>query len=345
MNTFNTNIPHLRYNPLRGEYILVCANRLQRPWQGGNEKPSEKSAQCYDKDCYMCPGNTRANGKINPQYTDIFVFNNDYPALLSENEENIINEPEWKNAITVKGFCRVLCYTSLHNTTMGEMDINSIKLVIDAWKNQINELHNYSFIKYVQIFENRGGVGNSNPHPHCQVWATDFIPNEIDKETINQKKYYKKNNKCLLCNVVADELKKKERIVYENASWLIYLPFWAVWPFETMILPKKHINTLETLDGETKLQLAEIFKLLITTYDNLFNVIMPLSFGLHYSPKICIEGTYWHMHFHFNPLLLRSSTVRKIMAGFEMFATPQRYITPETAAELLRQTLHKAKSS
>ena len=341
MRTFNINAPHLRYNPLKGEYILVCANRLQRPWQGGNEKPSELT-QSYDKDCYMCPGNMRANGVINPQYKDSFVFNNDYPALLPENVDSAINEQSWKYAKSVKGFCRVLCYTSLHNATMGEMDINSIKLVIDAWKNQINELHNYSFIKYVQIFENRGGVGNSNPHPHCQIWATDFIPDEIEKETINQQKYYKINNKCLLCNVVADELKKKERIVYENASWLIYVPFWAVWPFETMILPKKHINMLEMLDDENKLQLAEIFKLLISTYDNLFNVIMPLSFGLHYAPEKTIERTYWHMHFHFNPLLLRSSTVRKFMAGFEMFATPQRDITPEAAAEFLRQTSHKA---
>ena len=289
MKHFNNKLPHLRYNPLKDEHILVCANRLQRPWQGGNDKISEKLHQSYDKDCYMCPGNLRANGIVNPQYKDIFVFNNDFPALIPENDFNLIKEAEWKIAKTVKGLCKVLCYTPLHNATMGEMFVDSIKLVIDAWVNEIDELHNNNFIKYVQIFENRGGVGNSNPHPHCQIWATDFIPNEIERESTNQKEYYKKHTQCLLCSVVAYELHDKERIVFENANWIIYVPFWATWPFETMILPKKHINSLKTLDNKSKLELAEIFKTVITLYDKLFNAIMPLSFGLHYAPEILTQ--------------------------------------------------------
>jgi UDPglucose--hexose-1-phosphate uridylyltransferase len=336
MKIFNNKLPHLRYNPLNGEYILVCANRLQRPWQGGNDNIDEIPVQPYDKECYMCPGNKRASGKINPHYKDIFVFDNDYPALLPENEHNITKGPVWMYAKSVKGFCRVLCYTPLHNTTMGKMDINSIKLVIDAWENQVEELYTHKFIKYIQIFENRGGVGNSNPHPHCQIWATDFIPNEIKKESLNQKNYYKKNKKCLLCDVISYELEEKERIVYENNNWLIYVPFWAVWPYETMLLSKNHINAINLLGNQARLELAEAFKIIITIYDKLFNTIMPLSFGMHHSPKEELGKEYWHMHFHFNPLLLRSSTVRKFMAGFEMFAAPQRDITPEEAANTLR---------
>lgn len=341
---FNFNKPHLRYNPLKEEYVLVCANRLKRPWQGGDEKLLDRPETTYDKNCYMCPTNKRASGKINPAYKNVYIFDNDYPALLSENTEDYIEDPKWKEAKNVRGFCRVLCYTPLHNETMGKMKIEDIKLVVDAWQEQINELESVDFIKYVQIFENRGGVGNSNPHPHCQIWAVDFIPDDLTKETNGQIKYFTNNKRCLLCDIVKDELIEIERIVFENESWLILVPFWAVWPYETIVIPKQHISHLSGADNKSKLDLSEALKMLISTYDALFDVIMPLSFGIHYVPK-GYDGMHksWHLHIHFNPLLLRSKSVRKFMAGFEMFAVPQRDITAEDAAKKLKEIIEDIK--
>jgi UDPglucose--hexose-1-phosphate uridylyltransferase len=340
MKMIDYNKPHIRYNPLKGEYVLVCSNRLKRPWQGGDEEKLEKSEVTYDKSCYMCPTNKRASGRVNPAYQNVYIFDNDYPALIPDSEENYMKFSHWREAKSVRGFCKVLCYSPLHNETMGKMEINNIKLVVDAWQEQMHELESLDFIKYVQIFENRGGVGNSNPHPHCQIWAVDFIPDDLIKETSGQKKYYRNNKSCLLCDVVKDERLERERIVFENENWLVLVPFWAIWPYETIVIPKSHINHLNNADDKSKFDLSETLKILISTYDTLFDVIMPLSFGIHYEPKGIIGmNKAWHLHIHFNPLLLRSKYVRKFMAGFEMFAVPQRDITPEDAAKKLKETI------
>jgi len=330
--------PHKRYNPLTGEWVLVSPHRLQRPWQGKVESRTPENRPVYDPQCYLCPGNQRAGGKQNPAYTENFIFQNDFAALLPESGSQDFNEAGILVAHSEKGICRVLCYSPRHDLTMAEMEEDNIHRVIGLWREQYQELGDNKDISYVQIFENKGAImGCSNPHPHGQIWATQTIPLEPEKELIHQKKHYEEHScQCLLCQYLQAELHLKDRLVFENDAWVVLVPFWAKWPFETMVLPKRHLAHLGQMTEIENKGLANALKVLTTQYDNLFEVSFPYTMGFHNQPVDGKEYPFWHLHLHFYPPLLRSATVQKFMVGFEMLATPQRDITAESAAERIR---------
>lgn len=333
--------PHRRRNPLTGKWVLVSPNRSVRPWRGSVET-TEKSGPLpdFDPDCYLCPGNLRAGGERNPLYEGIFVFDNDFSALMYGVDASFENTPPWKQGMMETGICRVICYSPLHNISAADLDDVSLLTVIDTWRDQIDELMSVPDINYVQIFENRGiMMGCSNPHPHGQIWATGSVPVEVDSEDYHQAKYLRDNGTCLLCDVQTYELATGKRIVLENQHWTVLVPYWAEWPFETMLLPKHHSASLTDLDNEQQGSLVEIWKRLLLAYDNLFNTSMPFSSGWHIAPADPREIKSWHLHAHFYPPLLRSATIRKFMVGYEMLAEPQRDITPEKAAERLRMSI------
>ncbi|MBN2570554.1 MAG: UDP-glucose--hexose-1-phosphate uridylyltransferase [Ignavibacteriales bacterium] len=340
-------ISHRRLNILTGEWILVSPHRLNRPWQGSIEKRSEIKLPEYVEDCYLCPGNLRANGERNPDYKNQFVFLNDYSALTNVNniETNSVNllvaKPE-------SGICKVVCFSPKHNLTLPLMESKDIINVVDVWQNEFIELSKMRNINYIQIFENKGELmGCSNPHPHCQIWAQESIPTLPMKETKCMKDYFSKKRNCLLCDYIEVEKKAGERIIYENDDFILLIPFWATWPFELLIVSKRHIKDLGNFSKTEKLSFAEILKLATTKYDNLFNISFPYSSGIHQAPTDNNEHTEWHFHMHFYPPLLRAADVRKFMVGYEMLAEPQRDITPETAAEILRKTsnIHFSKTT
>jgi len=334
----NYERPHRRRNPLTGRWVLVSPNRSARPWQGSVEI-NDRSGQlpAFDPDCYLCPGNLRAGGERNPPYNGVFVFDNDFPALMHSGEASFERTQPWKQGMMETGICRVICYSPLHNISTADLDDASLLTVIDTWRDQIDELMSVPDINYVQIFENRGiMMGCSNPHPHGQIWATGSVPCEVDSEDLHQAKYLSDNGTCLMCDVHRYELAAGERIVLENDHWTVLVPWWAEWPFETMVLPKHHSASLTDLNNEQKGSLAVIWKQLLLTYDNLFNTPMPFSSGWHIAPANQRDIRSWHVHAHVYPPLLRSASVRKFMVGYEMLAEPQRDITPEEAAERLR---------
>ena len=330
--------PHRRLNPLTGEWILVSPHRLQRPWQGKVESRPPEERPDYDPNCYLCPGNVRAGGKQTPEYTLNFVFDNDYSALLPAGNNDKLEEKGIIRAESERGICRVICYSPRHDLTMAEMDEEDLLRVVNLWQNQFRELGEKEFIQYVQIFENKGAMmGCSNPHPHGQIWATESIPVEPQKELIQQKKYYDENKGAvLLDDYLHWELREMERIVYENEHWVVLVPFWAKWPFETIVIPRRHMTNLDELYDEEKNGLVQALKTLTIQYDNLFEVSFPYTMGFHNAPTDGKEHPYWQLHMHFYPPLLRSATVQKFMVGFEMLATPQRDITAEMAAERIR---------
>lgn len=338
MTEFNINKhPHRRYNPLLDEWVLVSPQRTQRPWQGQQEKTEQTSLPEYDPSCYLCPGNKRSNGEINENYSQTYVFDNDFPALgreevLFENSKNQLFQtaPE-------QGVNRVICFSPKHNLTLPELEVSEITGVIHLWKSQYEELGAKPNINHVQIFENKGAVmGCSNPHPHCQIWAQSSIPTLVSKTQEQLENYFQKHQKSLLEEYVAQELEKKERVVLENLDFVALVPFWATWPYETMILPqKKKINLSELSDSEI-LSYAEILKKLTIKYDNLFEISFPYSAGIHQAPTDGLAHPEWHFQHHFYPPLLRSAEVKKFMVGYEMLAEPQRDITPEQSAEILR---------
>ncbi len=326
-----------RYNPLTREWILVSPHRAKRPWQGQVEETSPDRKPTYDPTCYLCPGNVRANGDHNPAYEHTFVFDNDYPALLPDLTPGKYQPDPLIYAETERGLCRVLCFSPRHDLTLAQMDQNSIRLVVDAWIEQYEELGAKPFISYVQIFENRGAMmGASNPHPHGQLWASEHLPQEVILESAAQRDYYREHNNSLLSDYLAAEQKLGERIVYENASFAILVPFWAIWPFETILISKRHIGAISNLNGAGRDDLADALRNITARYDNLFHVSFPYSMGFHQRPTDGGDHVHWHLHAHFYPPLLRSSTVRKFMVGYEMLGTPQRDITPEQAAARLR---------
>ena len=330
--------PHRRYNPLRGEWVLVSPHRTQRPWQGEVAPAHATPKISYDPACYLCPGNARAGGQRNPKYDGIFVFDNDYAALLPEvvQPENVPQNP-LQRAEPERGLCRVVCFHPDHSLTLAQMETRDIERVVETWVEQYRELGAKDWIRYVQIFENRGAMmGASNPHPHGQIWATEHIPNEPLAELQAQQAYYQTQHRCLLCDSVKLELEQAERIVCANEEFVALVPFWAVWPFETLVLSRRHAGSLTELDRAQQRGLADIFKRLTTRYDNLFGVSFPYTMGLHPAPTDGASHPEWHFHAHFYPPLLRSATVRKFMVGFEMLGMPQRDITPESAAERLR---------
>jgi UDPglucose--hexose-1-phosphate uridylyltransferase len=338
MNTFDlTEHPHRRYNALTGEWLLVSPHRSKRPWQGQQEDIPKEERPQYDPKCYLCPGNVRANGEFNPTYTQTFVFDNDFGALQANVPAGNFQKGELLKAESERGICRVICFSPRHDLTLTDMEVGEIKKVVDVWQREFQELGALDFINYVQIFENKGSVmGSSNPHPHGQIWAQSAVPVEPAKETAQQLAYFQANGRSLLADYLALEQAEKQRIVLETDAFVALVPFWAVWPFETIIISKRHFGNILEMTEEEKTDFAGIIKELSTVYDKLFNVSFPYSAGMHQSPTDGQEHPEWHFHMHFYPPLLRSATVKKFMVGYEMLGDPQRDITAEWAAERLR---------
>ncbi|WP_136481253.1 UDP-glucose--hexose-1-phosphate uridylyltransferase [Cognatitamlana onchidii] len=333
------NYSHKRLNILTGEWVLVSPHRAKRPWQGQNEAINNDKRPTYDDTCYLCAGNTRINGETNPKYEDVFVFTNDFAALQSDSK-TFSFEDGLLVAQSETGICKVVCFSPDHSKSLADMSPAEIQKVVFAWQREFKELASNPKINYVQIFENKGAVmGCSNPHPHGQIWSQSTLPNEVDKKNTRQLHYFNKNNSSLLGDYLAQELENEERIIFENDSFAVLVPFWAIWPFEAMIIPKiQQANILE-MTGVQTLQYAEAIAVLTKAYDKLFNTSFPYSSGIHQAPTNGETNTHWHWHMSFYPPLLRSATVKKFMVGYEMFGSPQRDITPETAVNMLRALL------
>jgi UDPglucose--hexose-1-phosphate uridylyltransferase len=330
--------PHRRYNPLTNEWILVSPHRTERPWLGQVEKRPPPSRPAYDPGCYLCPGNARAAGNRNPQYDSTFVFENDFAALLPDIPFAELAERGILRAASERGICRVICFSPRHDLTLPEMPLPDIRRVVDVWAEQTAALGALAFINYVQVFENKGALmGASNPHPHCQVWANEHMPTEPAKESRSFSAYLDEHGTCLLCDYLALELAAGERIVLQNEHFVVLVPFWAVWPFETMVLARRHVGALPDLIDAERDVLARVIKQLTAHYDNLFQVSFPYSMGFHQSPTDGAAHPEVHLHAHYYPPLLRSAAVRKFLVGYEMLANPQRDLTAETAAARLRE--------
>ena len=331
--------PHRRLNPLTREWVLVSPHRARRPGLGQVEKKPAQSLPAYDPTCYLCPANERAGGVRNPPYTGTFVFENDFAALLPEpggeahREDSplLVSEAE-------RGICRVVCFSPRHDLSLPELDLPAIEGVLATWAEQSADLGGRDFIRYVQVFENKGEVmGASNPHPHSQVWASGHIPNEPGKELAAQTDYFNGYHRPLLADAIREEHKRKERILAANDHFTALVPFWAIWPFEILLSAHRPgLTRLTELTAAETAALADILKTITTRYDNLFEISFPYSMGFHQAPTDGQEHPEWLLHAHFYPPLLRSATVRKFMVGYEMLGMPQRDITPETAAERLR---------
>ena len=338
MNKFDlTEHPHRRYNALTGEWLLVSPHRSKRPWQGQQEEIPKEERPQYDPKCYLCPGNVRANGEFNPAYSQTFVFDNDFGALQANVPTGSFEKAGLLRAQAERGICRVICFSPRHDLTLTDMEVSEIRRVVDVWQQEYADLGSLDFINYVQIFENKGSVmGSSNPHPHGQIWAQSAIPVEPAKESASQLAYFQEHGRSLLADYLALELKENQRIVVETEAFVALVPFWAVWPFETIIISKRHFGDILQMTDAEKTDFAGIIKELSTVYDKLFGVPFPYSAGMHQSPTDGQEHPEWHFHMHFYPPLLRSATVKKFMVGYEMLGNPQRDITPEWAAERLR---------
>jgi UDPglucose--hexose-1-phosphate uridylyltransferase len=331
--------PHRRLNPLTNDWVVVSPHRTARPWQGDVAPTALADSPEYDPTCYLCPGNARAGGVRNPTYSSTFAFNNDFAALKPDVPpgRTDIDGAGLLVAESERGICRVMCFSPLHNKTLATMQCNEIELVVRAWQEQFRELGNIDFVHHVQIFENRGAMmGASNPHPHCQIWGTESIPQEPSKELARQRSYLSAHDCCLLCDYFELERTQKSRLVCENAGFVALVPFWALWPFEILLGSRRHLGSMNDFTDDDVRHLSAILKQIISTYDKVFSAPFPYSMGFHQSPTDGMEHPEWHFHAHFYPPLLRSATIRKYMVGFEMLGTPQRDITPESAAERLR---------
>jgi UDPglucose--hexose-1-phosphate uridylyltransferase len=330
--------PHKRFNPLIKAWVLVSPHRTQRPWQGQVEIARSDQLERYDPRCYLCPGNARAGGAQNPQYTGTFVFENDFAALKPDTPAGEFRDKELLLAESERGRCRVVCFSPRHDLTLARMDVAAIRRVVDTWAEEFSTLASQPNIRSVQIFENRGAMmGCSNPHPHGQIWANETIPDQLALEMASFSEYLQKHNSGLLEDYLAIELEKQERIVVENDHFVLLVPFWAVWPFETLLISRRRVTCLAELRDNERKALAEILQQINIRYDNLFKTSFPYTMGFHQLPSSHADSPGFPMHAHFLPPLLRSATVRKFMVGYEMLAMPQRDITPETAANLLKQ--------
>lgn len=336
-----TEHTHRRRNLLTGEWVLVSPHRTKRPWQGQVEKLPPDNRPAHDPHCYLCPGNERAGGHRTPAYTSTFVFDNDFAALLQTGPQGDVSQGEFFQAQAETGVCRVLCFNPRHDLTLPEMELADIRSVVDVWAEQITELGNRPEIAYVQVFENKGAMmGSSNPHPHGQIFGEHRVPVEPAKEDLHQRDHYARRGSSLLVDYLAAELAAGERVVIENADWVVVVPYWAIWPYETLLLPRRHVTQLPDLTQGERDSLAAILKRLLVRYDNLFETSFPYSMGWHGQPSDGQEYPHWQLHAHFYPPLLRSATVKKFMVGYEMLGNPQRDITAEQAAARLRQ-LHE----
>jgi UDPglucose--hexose-1-phosphate uridylyltransferase len=331
--------PHRRLNALTNEWVLVSPHRAGRPWQGQVENIPAPHLPEYDPSCYLCPGNPRAGGARNPAYTGAFVFDNDFSALqpgTSPDRQDV----EGQGLLVAEGepgICRVVCFSPRHDLTLSRMQPGDIENVIRTWTAQFGELGKVAQINHVQIFENRGAMmGASNPHPHCQIWATRSVPDIPARELTCQRDYFRSRQACLLCDYVRLEQEQELRLVCRNESFVALVPFWAVWPFELLICSRRHLASLPDLSGDEVKRLAQILQEVTSVYDRVFDIPFPYSMGFHQAPTDAEPHPEWHFHAHFFPPLLRSATVRKFMVGFEMLGTPQRDITPESAAAYLQ---------
>jgi len=329
---------HQRLNPLTGEWILVSPERTGRPWQGQLETTAVAAAPYYDPTCYLCPGNARAGGSVNPAYQATHVFDNDFAALAPEPVAGRYENGPLLQARRESGICRVICYSPRHNASLGDLSIGAIRSIVDTWAEQYASLGASPLINAVTVFENRGAMmGASSPHPHGQIWANATVPNVLRKESATQLEHRHSHGTCLLCDYLAVELVRAERVVAANDGFVALVPFWATWPFETLVLPRQHLGGVDELDSVAREHFAGLLKNLATRYDALFGVPFPYTMGLHQRPTDGAAHAHWHWHAHFYPPLLRSATVRKFMVGYELLAAPQRDITPEAAAERLRE--------
>jgi UDPglucose--hexose-1-phosphate uridylyltransferase len=326
---------HRRYNPLLDDWVLVSPQRNKRPWLGQAEANAPPNANSYDASCYLCPGNTRINGALNPHYTSTLVFNNDFPAVESSPQFHEDSSGPLFKTQSASGCARVLCFSPDHSKTLPLLDKIEIRSVIECWASQVEELS--SAYPWVQVFENKGAaMGCSNPHPHGQIWATPHIPSLVSREDQNLKNYYAVQRSNLLLDYAQQELVVRERVVDANDHWVALVPYWATWPFEILLIPLIPTLHLNALSAEQKNALSDILLNFLTRYDNLFQCSFPYSMGWHGRIFDTQPAEHWQLHAHFYPPLLRSATVKKFMVGYEMLAEAQRDITPEQAAELLR---------
>lgn len=341
----NFDYPHRRFNPLTREWVLVSPHRAKRPWLGQVEKAPHADIPSYDPKCLLCPGNTRINGEVNPNYKETFVFDNDFPAVLTPDKMGNDDPANPMKALPgklfiahpVTGICRVVCFSPRHDLSLPELSQIEAESVVRTWRDQTADIGSHDFIKYVEVFENKGeAMGCSNPHPHSQIWSTSEIPTEPAKEIAAQSAYVHENGSCLLCDYIEIERKSGERVVCENQHFTAVAPFWAVWPFELMVVSHRHVGSLTNLNDDEINSLANILRRVTARYDNLFEVSFPYSMGFHQAPTDGLPHEECHLHLHFYPPLLRSAAVRKFMVGFEMLGMPQRDLTPETAAARLR---------
>ena len=330
--TLDLSRPHRRFNPLTGGWVQVSPQRMGRPWQGEVTEPDPPPPP-YDPACYLCPGNTRVGGEANPDYAGVHVFPNDFPALAEEAGEGASDDPLLR-AEASAGVCRVICFSPDHGKSLPLLSPAQLRAVVDCWADQTAELG--ARFANVQVFENKGAMmGCSNPHPHGQVWATAHVPQEIATEDACQRGYFAEHGRAMLLDVAEREA-GGERVVEANGAWLAVVPFWAAWPFEVLLLPRFPVQRMPQLTGDQRDSLAAILKAITTRYDNLFQTAFPYSMGWHGAPFTAGSASHWQLHAHFYPPLLRSASVRKFMVGYEMLAEPQRDLTPERAAEMLR---------
>lgn len=339
MTDFNQHEhPHRRYNPLLNEWVLVSPHRAKRPWQGQEETVVESPRYEYDETCYLCAGNQRSNGELNPDYSATYVFDNDFAALSNAAFSVQPTTSKLFQLQPERGINRVVCFSPNHSLTLAELEVADILKVVETWKHEFEQLGSLEYINHVQIFENKGAImGCSNAHPHGQIWAQSSLPSLVQRTQDNLKSYFEANESDLLSDYLEQEMELKERIVSENEHFVLLVPFWAIWPFETMLISKRNFGAISEITQEEQVSFAEILKITTVKYDNVFNASFPYSAGMHQGPTDGESHPEWHFHVHFYPPLLRSSTVKKFMVGYELLAEAQRDITPEQSAKILRE--------